>query len=99
VATKMAATEQDALLAALTTDYTQARLSDTDRALLNYAVKLTTASQTIDQQDIQKLRDHGLEDRAIHDVCAITAYFNFVNRMANGLGVELEPDTDGNLNP
>jgi len=40
--------------------------------------------------DVGRLRQAGLDDRGIHDVCAIVAYFNFVNRMADGLGVELE---------
>lgn len=40
--------------------------------------------------DVQALRDAGLQDRAIHDVNAIVAYFNYVNRVALGLGVELE---------
>ncbi|MDX1673529.1 MAG: hypothetical protein R3314_01910 [Longimicrobiales bacterium] len=44
------------------------------------------------EADIRSLRDVGLDDRAIHDVCAIASYFAFVNRMADGLGVELEDD-------
>ena len=40
--------------------------------------------------DIGALRAAGLDDRAIHDACAIIAYFAFVNRIADGLGVELE---------
>lgn len=41
--------------------------------------------------DIEDLRAEGLSDAAIHDGAAIVAYFNFVNRLALGLGVELEP--------
>ena len=41
-------------------------------------------------QDITSLREAGLDDRAIHDACAIVSYFAFVNRIADGLGVELE---------
>jgi alkylhydroperoxidase family enzyme len=41
-------------------------------------------------EDLQSLRAHGFADRAIHDACAIAAYFAFVNRIANGLGVDLE---------
>ena len=41
---------------------------------------------------IEALRAAGFDDRAIHDACAIIAYFAFVNRMADGLGVELEED-------
>lgn len=40
--------------------------------------------------DISFLRTQGFDDRAIHDICAITAYYAFVNRIADGLGVELE---------
>ena len=40
--------------------------------------------------DIDRLRGAGFDDRGIHDICAVTAYFAFVNRIADGLGVELE---------
>ena len=42
------------------------------------------------EEDAKSLRAHGFDDRAIHDICTITAYFAFVNRVADGLGVELE---------
>ncbi len=82
--------KQDRLLAALAGDYTQAELDRTDRVILDYAVKLTSSPTEMIAADVQALREAGLDDRGIHDVCAITAYFNFVNRMADGLGVELE---------
>ena len=66
-----------------------------ERALLAYADKLTAAPATIVQGDIDALRAAGLDDRAIHDACAIVAYFAFVNRIADGLGVELEPGGPG----
>jgi len=81
---------QDSLLAALETDHRRAELSAVDRAVLDYAVKLTVAPATMNADDVAQLREAGLDDRGIHDVCAIAAYFNFVNRMADGLGVELE---------
>ena len=86
----MAAAEQDALLAALETDLDRADLSAADRAMLDYAIKLTKTPAEIDEGDIDRLRGHGFDDRAIHDICAIVAYFAFVNRIADGLGVELE---------
>jgi alkylhydroperoxidase family enzyme len=46
----------------------------------------------VSEDYILMLRSAGFSDRAIHDVAAITAYFNFVNRVALGLGVELEPE-------
>lgn len=61
-----------------------------DRAMLDYAVQLTGRPHGVAAQDVARLRQHGFDDRAIHDICAITAYFAFVNRIADGLGVELE---------
>ncbi|MFC1619294.1 carboxymuconolactone decarboxylase family protein [Candidatus Neomarinimicrobiota bacterium] len=60
--------------------------------MLDYARKLTLRPQEMTEQDAAALRHQGFDDRAIHDICAVTAYFNFVNRMADGLGVDLEED-------
>lgn len=84
------AAERDALLAALAVDHAGADLVPADRAMLDYAVKLTRAPWGIGEADIDALREAGFADRAIHDICAIAAYFAFVNRIADGLGVELE---------
>jgi uncharacterized peroxidase-related enzyme len=87
----MTAEEQTRLLAALTADRVETpQLTDAERALLEYAEKLTRAPASIRPSDIDRLREAGLDDRAIHDACAIVAYFAFVNRIADGLGVELE---------
>ena len=61
-------------------------------ALVRYGDKLTLTPASISVNDIEPLRQAGLDDRAIHDACAIVAYFAFVNRIADGLGVELEAD-------
>ena len=63
--------------------------------MLDYALKLTITPGAIDQEDVDQLRVHDFDDRAIHDICAITAYFAFVNRIADGLGVEVEVDQKG----
>ena len=68
-------------------------LTARERALVAYADKLTATPAAIARDDIERLRAQGLDDRAIHDACAIVAYFAFVNRIADGLGVELEPPT------
>ena len=60
--------------------------------MLDYSVKLTHQPREITVADVQILRETRFGDRAIHDICAITAYFGFVNRIADGLGVELETD-------
>lgn len=71
-------------------DYGSARLDAPDRAMLDYAAKLTRTPGDMEAGDVARLREHGFEDRAIHDICCIAGYFAFVNRLADGLGVELE---------
>jgi len=61
-----------------------------EAALLVYADRLTLDPASVSLADIEALRDAGFDDRAIHDACAIVSYFAFVNRIADGLGVELE---------
>ncbi len=73
-----------------TGDLNAACFEQADRALLAYADKLTLTPAAIANDDVQGLRAAGFDDRAIHDVCAIVAYFAFVNRIADGLGVDLE---------
>lgn len=58
---------------------------------MTYALALTRAPSRTTEADIQRLRDAGCSDRAIHDAATIAAYYNFVNRVASGLGVTLEP--------
>ena len=86
----MHAADQENFLGALTADYHEADLPAADRAMLDYAVKLTRSPGDMLREDVNALRAQGFEDRAIHDICAITAYYAFVNRIADGLGVELE---------
>lgn len=58
--------------------------------MLEYAVKLTREPAAIARADIEALRHAGFSDAAILDICQVTAYYAFVNRLADGLGVELE---------
>jgi alkylhydroperoxidase family enzyme len=58
--------------------------------MLDYAVKLTLNPWEMDGGDVEKLRAEGFSDAAILDINQITGYYNFVNRLADGLGVELE---------
>jgi uncharacterized peroxidase-related enzyme len=60
--------------------------------MLEYARKLTRTPGSMERTDVETLRAHGFDDRAIHDICAVTAYFAFANRIADGLGIELESD-------
>lgn len=59
--------------------------------MLRYAEKLTLEPEAVTEADVETLREAGFSDRAILDICQVTAYYNFVNRLAEGLGVELEP--------
>lgn len=74
----------------LKTDFRQAPLSEQNRAMLEYAVKLTVEPGNMVQADVEKLRQVGFTDADILDINQITGYFAFVNRLADGLGVELE---------
>ncbi len=89
-AKKLGADRQDALIEALTTDPASADLRPADRAMLDYSLKLTRTPGEMTPADVDALRRAGFDDRGIHDVCAIVGYFAFVNRIADGLGVELE---------
>ena len=80
----------DSLLEQLLNDYASADVGEMDRAILDYAVKLSLHPGEMIAKDVERLRTHGLDDRAIHDLACIVGYFAFVNRVADGLGVELE---------
>ena len=71
-------------------DPDRADLSACDRAILRYADKLTRSPSRMVRADVDALRRRGITDRGIHDICSCAAYFNYVNRLADGLGVELE---------
>jgi len=77
-------------VAALKADYRQADLSPAERAMLDYAHKLTLTPWEMVEADVQSLRGHGFSDRAILDINQIVAYYAYVNRIADGLGVPLE---------
>ncbi len=81
----------DELVAQLKADYRSADVSAADRAMLDYVHKLTVTPSAVARADVDKLRQAGFSDSGILDICQITGYFNFVNRLADGLGVELEP--------
>jgi len=57
-----------------------------------YASKLTRTPGSMEEADVLRLRDLGWSDLEIHDACQVVAYFNYVNRLADGLGVDLEAE-------
>ncbi len=58
--------------------------------MLEYATKLTQSPWEMDESDVEKLRSKGFTDRAILDIAQVVAYYAYVNRIADGLGVSLE---------
>lgn len=65
------------------------------RALCDYAVKLTKVPSSVGFADADGLRSHGWDDTAIHDAIQVISYFNYINRIAEGVGVEDEPEWGG----
>ena len=58
--------------------------------MLDYVAKVTIEPWTVTAEDIDYLKATGFDERAILDICQVTAYYGYVNRLADGLGVELE---------
>lgn len=83
-------TKDGGLVDQLIEDYRQADLDPADRTMLDYAVKLTRTPWEVTEADVEALREAGFDDRAILDIAQITAYYAYVNRIADGLGVSLE---------
>lgn len=84
-------TGDDQLVEQLCADWRQAELSNADRAMLTYVEKLTLRPWEMVEGDVLALREAGFGDAAILDINQVTAYYAYVNRLADGLGVELEP--------
>lgn len=80
------------VLDAVCEDFRAAELGDADRALATYADKLTRAPDSVTEQDIAALRTAGFDDASVLLCNLISAYFNFVNRIALGLGVSHDAD-------
>ena len=72
-------------------DYTQANVDPQLRGMLDYAVKLTRDPSSVKETDVETLRGLGLSDEQILAVCLVACTFNFMTRVADGLGVEIHP--------
>jgi len=75
------------LVAALQDDYTKAPISGQDRAMLDYAAQVTRDATRIGPADHARLRAAGFDDRAILQITLIASWFNYINRVADALGV------------
>lgn len=81
----------EAMARTVAMDYREANLAARDRVLLDYAVALTCEPSERKLEDVQRVREYGFDDRAILRATQVAAYYGLVNRLANALGVELEP--------
>jgi uncharacterized peroxidase-related enzyme len=79
-----------ALVEALKKDYTTAPISPQDRVMLDYVVKLTKDATKVWKDDIEGLRTAGFNDQGILQITLIASWFNYINRVADALGVGRE---------
>jgi uncharacterized peroxidase-related enzyme len=75
------------LVKALQEDYTRAALNEQDRAMLDYVVTLTKDATRISREHHRRLRQVGFNDTAILQITLIASWFNYINRVADALGV------------
>ena len=78
------------LVRALQEDYKSAPISEQDRVMLDYVVQLTKDATKISRQDHETLRAAGFDDKAILQITLIASWFNYINRVADALGVGRE---------
>jgi uncharacterized peroxidase-related enzyme len=86
--------KDEALVEALRADYRQADLAPRERAMLDYAWRLTVSPGAVREADIARLREHGFDDRAIAQLAQLTAWLNYLNRVADGLGAARAGEED-----
>ena len=85
-------TEDPALADALATNYRAAAVEARERAMLDFAVKLTEESYRCGPEDVVALREAGWSDEDVMDIAQVAAMFNFTNRLASGLGWAPNPE-------
>jgi uncharacterized peroxidase-related enzyme len=73
-------------------NFLEAARSPRERAILEYARKLTLTPSAMTAADLDALRAQGLADRDLHDLVQVIAYFNYINRVADALGIPNEPE-------
>jgi len=82
--------EDETFVESFKQDWRTASLTPADAALCAYAEKLTREPWTARREDLDELRRHGFADEHISDAVQVIGYFNYINRVADGLGVDLE---------
>ena len=84
------------MVAALQKDYRTAPISDQDKVMVEYVVKLTKDATQCSRADHDKLRAVGFDDRGILQITLIASWFNYINRVADALGVGRDIDPQPN---
>ena len=79
------------MVAALEADYRTAPISEQERMMLDYVVQITRDATRISPADHDRLRSVGFDDRGILQITLIASWFNYINRVADALGVGREP--------
>jgi uncharacterized peroxidase-related enzyme len=80
-------TLDEELVKALQEDYKTAAISEQERTMLDYVIQLTRDATRISQKDHERLRAVGFDDRGILQITLIASWFNYINRVADALGV------------
>jgi uncharacterized peroxidase-related enzyme len=83
-------TLDEKMVQALRDDYRSAPISEPDRVMLDYVVKLTKDATQCSPRDHAELRAAGFDDKGILQITLIAAWFNYINRVADALGVGRE---------
>jgi uncharacterized peroxidase-related enzyme len=78
------------MVRALETNYERAPISRQDRVMLDYVIKLTKDATKVRPEDHDRLRDAGFDDKGILQITLIASWFNYINRVADALGVGRE---------
>jgi alkylhydroperoxidase family enzyme len=84
---------------AFAADWRTVELDTPTKELLRYADRLTRQPGAMGPEDVERLRAAGWTDRAVHDATQVCGYFNYINRIADGLGVEMEDWLDATGRP
>jgi uncharacterized peroxidase-related enzyme len=80
-------TLDEELVRALQDDYKTAPIADQDRVMLDYVAQLTRDATGISRADHERLRSIGFDDQGILQITLIASWFNYINRVADALGV------------
>ena len=85
----------DKQIAQIVADFQTADIDEATKAILEFAVKVTNAAPTVTPADLEHLRGYGLTDEALFAIVEVVGFFNYVNRIADAFGIELDEFLEG----